>query len=217
MQKNVDSAIQRLHAIFPSHPKPRGFVCDLSKPTIEQDLERLFEQVGKVDHIVYTAGDKLADFPLQDITLENMIAAGQVRVFAVLLTVKVGVRYLTNPKSTECSIILTTGTIWEHPRPDWTLVATYGAGLLGMTRNLALDLKPLRVNIVAPGPAATEMWEREGMSPEQIQKFYAAIVSKMATGRMPVPDDIAESYLYLMKDENITGRCISTDSGVTLM
>lgn len=32
-------------------------------------------------------------------------------------------------------------------------------------------------------------------------------------GRVPGPEDVAEAYLYLMKDHNITGSCISTNGG----
>lgn len=52
-QSRVDSAVQKLKASFPQ-ATVAGFTCDLSKPTVEQDVEALFGKVGKVDHIVYT-------------------------------------------------------------------------------------------------------------------------------------------------------------------
>ncbi|KAF8888709.1 hypothetical protein CPB84DRAFT_1786012 [Gymnopilus junonius] len=216
-QSSIDSAIARLQTSYPNAPKPRGFPVDLSSPSVEQNLEKLFEQVGKVDHIVYTAGDKLVTIPLQDVTYEKILAAGQVRAFAALLAVKVGSRYLTNPKSPECSIVLTTGSISEHPREHWSVVATFGAGLLGMTRNLALDLKPVRVNCVAPGVVDTEMWEKGGMSADVKKGLFGSVASAQPTGRVAGPDDIAEAFLYLLKDRNVTGRCISTDGGVMLV
>lgn len=216
-QSNIDTAIARLQASYPNSPKPRGFTVDLSSQTVEQNLEKLFEQVGKVDHIVYTAGDKLATTPVQEITLEKIITAGQVRAFAALLAVKVGSRYLTDPKSPECSIVLTSGSIIDRPREDWSIVATFATGLLGMMRNLALDLKPVRVNCVAPGVVDTEMWDKGGMTAEAKSGLFGNLASKLPTGRIAGPDDIAEAYLYLMKDRNITGRCISTDSGVMLI
>ncbi|PPQ73978.1 hypothetical protein CVT26_006347 [Gymnopilus dilepis] len=216
-QSNIDNAIARLHASYPNAPKPRGFTIDLSSTAVEQNLEKLFEQVGKVDHIVYTAGDKLATTPLQDITYEKIVAAGQVRAFAALLAAKVGSRYLTNPKSPECSIVLTTGSISERPREEWSIVATFATGLLGMTRNLALELKPVRVNCVSPGVVDTEMWENGGMSTEAKGALFGALASRLPTGRITGPDDVAEAYIYLMKDRNITGRCINTDSGAVLV
>lgn len=49
----VESTVQKLKSSFPD-AIVAGHVCDLSKPTVEQDIEALFAKVGKVDHIVYT-------------------------------------------------------------------------------------------------------------------------------------------------------------------
>jgi len=95
--------------------------------------------------------------PIQEITFENIQRAGQVRFFAPLLVAKVGSKYLS-PGPTS-SIVLTSGTVAEHPVPNWSIVAGYAAGLHGMTRNLALDLKPIRVNLVSPGLVDTELWK----------------------------------------------------------
>jgi NAD(P)-dependent dehydrogenase (short-subunit alcohol dehydrogenase family) len=55
------------------------------------------------------------------------------------------------------SIMLTTGTLTERPIPNLSVVASYAAGLHGMTRNLALDLKPTRVNLVSLGMVDTDL------------------------------------------------------------
>lgn len=66
--------------------------------------------------------------------------------------------------------------------PDWTILAGYTSGLHGMTRNLALDLKPIRVNLVSPGPTATEMWNF--MSEEDRQAHFEALAEKFPTGHV---------------------------------
>lgn len=42
--------------------------------------------------------------------------------------------------------------------PD-TVVGSYAAGLYGLVRGLALELKPVRVNLVQPGRLATDLWK----------------------------------------------------------
>jgi NADP-dependent 3-hydroxy acid dehydrogenase YdfG len=91
----VKSSIDTLKKSYPP-AKVSGYGCNLSKPTVEQDIKILFKQIGEVDHIVYTAGDKLAFMSIQDITLESIQCAGHVRYFAPLLVAKVGSKYL-NP------------------------------------------------------------------------------------------------------------------------
>ena len=110
---------------------------------------------------------------------------------------------------------MTTGAVSEHPIPDWSVVGSYATGLHGLTRQLALDLRPLRVNLVSPGAVETELWdgleagEREGM----MQGFGA----KMATGRVGRPEDVAEAYLYAMRDGNLSGSVVSSNGGSLVM
>lgn len=67
----VESAVSKLKASYPDS-KVKGYSCDLSNPSLEHDIQALFEKVGKVDHIVFTAGDRLASMPLQEVTLEGI-------------------------------------------------------------------------------------------------------------------------------------------------
>lgn len=210
----VDSAIQKLRESFPDGTVA-GHACDLSKPTIEQDIEALFAKVGKLDHIVFTAGDKLATAKISDITYDKIIAAGQIRFFAPLLVAKVGSKYLSQGPFS--SIILTTGSISQKPRPDWSIVAGYGSGLHAMTRNLALDLKPIRVNLVSPGAVETELWDQMSGDEKAKQTMFEAVAKTVPTGRLAKPEDVAEAYLFLMKDPSVTGTVVDSNSGSLLV
>ena len=55
------------------------------------------------------------------------------------------------------------------------------------------------------------------MSEEQKLKAFEEAEKKMPTGKVPDAGDIAESYLYAMKDRNLTGAMISTNGGQLLM
>jgi NAD(P)-dependent dehydrogenase (short-subunit alcohol dehydrogenase family) len=207
----IEAAVSSLQAAYPG-AKVRGIPCDPSKPSLEQDIVNLFEQVGRVDHIVYTAGDTLAIIPLQEATLEKIHAAGQIRFFAPLLVAKIGGRYLS--PGPEASITLTTGSVAEQPRPNWSIAAAYASGLHGMVRNLAVDLKPVRVNLVSLGAVDTPLWR---MPPAEKEKFFEEVGARVPTGRVGAPEDVAEAYLWLMKDWNVTGTVATSDSGSKLV
>ncbi|KAJ4396119.1 hypothetical protein N0V93_000336 [Gnomoniopsis smithogilvyi] len=211
----VESTLQKLKSSFPE-ATIAGHVCDLSKPTCEKDIEALFAKVGKVDHIVFTAGDKLATAPISEITYEKILAAGQIRFFAPLLVAKVGSKFLSpGPFS---SITLTTGSISQKPRPDWSMIAGYAGGLHAMTRNLAFDLKPIRVNLVSPGAVETELWDLVTSGDEKAkQAMFDAVAKSSPTGRIAQPEDVAEAYLFLMKDPNVTGTVVDSNSGALLV
>jgi len=208
----VESAVERLKKTYPSS-KVAGYPCDLSKPTLEKDIEALFEKTGKIDHIVYTAGDQLVTVPVQKLTYESICAAGQVRFIGALLVSKVGSRYL-NP-GPQSSITLTSGIVADRPRPGWIAVTAYASGLEGMVRSLALDLKPIRVNLVKPGAILTEIWD--DFPPAMKEQFIKNIEEKAPTGKIGQPEDIAEAYLWCMKDKNATGVVASSEGGALLV
>lgn len=204
----VEATVQAFKKSYPSNTIA-GYTCDLSKSTLECDIEKLFEQTGKLDHIVFTAGDRLATMSLQEVTLEKIQSAGQIRMFAPFLVAKVGSRYLS--PGPESSIILTTGGAGDRPPPNWSIVALYCAGLHGLTRSLAVDLRPIRVNLVSPGLVDTNLWDH--MAPRDRENMYKAVAAKTLTGKVGKAEDVAETYIGLMKDNNATGSVIETNAG----
>jgi len=211
-ETKLKSALDRLKNAYPD-AEVSGYTCDLSASAVEASLKALFEKTGKFDHIVHTAGDSLAMCKLSEITVEKIQKAGEVRFFSALILAKYAQQYLKG--GPESSLTLTTGTVAERPHADWSIVAGYAAGLYGMVRNLAVDMKPLRVNLVSPGAVDTELWD--GMSKQQKQQFFDATEAKVPTGKVGQPDDVAEAFLYSMRDHNVTGFTIKTDSGASIV
>jgi NAD(P)-dependent dehydrogenase (short-subunit alcohol dehydrogenase family) len=89
----------------------------------------------------------------------------------------------------------------------------YSAGLYGLTKNLALDVAPIPVNLVSPGPVDAELWEAMGQDKDQI---FEDLKKKLPVREIPRPEGIAEAYLYCMKDRGFTGGIITSTGGGTL-
>lgn len=113
--------------------------------------------------------------------------------------------------SNESSITITTGAVSERPIPDWAVINSYATGHHGMARGLALDLAPIRVNTVSPGAVDTELWDH--LPADKRSSLFEGMKAGTTTGKVAKPEDIAESFLYLMKDHNISGSVISTNGG----
>ncbi len=95
------------------------------------------------------------------------------------------------------------------------MLATIGAGITGTTRQLAFDMAPIRVNAVAPGVVETDFWD--GMGEEGKKEYLREYERKMPTGRVGQAEDVAETFLYLLRDYNCTGQVVHKDSGVLLV
>ncbi|KAK4168762.1 NAD(P)-binding protein [Cladorrhinum sp. PSN259] len=213
-QEKVDAAVGRLKSEYPEQPSIQGFAFDLSNPeSLEANLESLFttaqSQQGTVNHVIFTAADSLAIGSLDGVTPALIHQASQMRFVVPLILGKVAARHLS--KTTESSIILTTGSVAEKPAPGWSLFSYFGGGLSSLTKGLAVDLAPVRVNAVRPGYVDTELWKAD-----QKALVEPILKEKSLTGKFGKPEDVAEAYLWLLKDENVTGTVAGTDGGILL-
>ncbi|OJJ96937.1 hypothetical protein ASPACDRAFT_1874303 [Aspergillus aculeatus ATCC 16872] len=225
--KKVDEALTRLKTLYPEpeyHARVAGgCACNLGDPaTLETNVRNLLEQAttsttGKtlLDHIVYTAGDALSLKPVTDptLTVAGIHAAGTVRVLGALMVAKHAQRYMR--VSTRSSITFTSGVNGHRPAPGWALAAASGGAVEGMARGLAVDLAPVRVNTVSPGAVLTELLDNFGDEKAKLAAVerYAEETLVREIGR---PEDVAEAYVYLMKDRFVTGTVVHSEGGKLL-
>ncbi|KAL3447872.1 hypothetical protein BJX65DRAFT_307548 [Aspergillus insuetus] len=106
------------------------------------------------------------------------------------------------------------GRLGTKPSRGWPMWAAYSAGLDGLTRALALDLTPLRVNVMHPGATETELWGSLGGADRQKTKEYFERTTLL--GRVAGPEDVAEVFGYLLRDWNVTGLSVYSNGGVSL-
>ena len=121
-----------------------GHALDL---TNEQAVKAFFAGLGLFDHLVYTAGESLRLGPLADTDISAAQAFFNVRYWGAYMAAKYGSASI-RPGG---SIVFTSGTAGARPRAGWSLGASVCAAMEGLTRALAMELAPIRVNIVAPG------------------------------------------------------------------
>ncbi|ETS81069.1 hypothetical protein PFICI_06071 [Pestalotiopsis fici W106-1] len=194
---SAKNAHKRLKESYPSAAnRITSLACNLgSTSDIEANIAKLFQHVSKsglLDHIIFTAGDQLAQMPIHDVTLSRIQHAG----FG------------------ESSITLTSGVGSYKMGPEGAVAGAYAAGLHGMARALAVDLQPVRVNVVAPGPTDTPLWR---MPEQQKTALIEMLRTKLATGEIGSTENVAETYLGVLKDWNCTGAVLNTNGGYLLL
>lgn len=92
------------------------------------------------------------------------------------------------------------------PFPNFIAHSTGKAGLLNMTRSLAIELAPaVRVNAVAPGPVLPP--------PNYSKKQIQAAADRTLLGRWGTAEDVAQAALYLVQAPFVTGTVIEVDGG----
>jgi len=200
----------------PSRPV-RYLAADLREPVEIQNAANAIKKFhDRVDILVNNAGLELEK------SLEKLIVADWDLVLSVNLR---GAFLLTQsivplfPESGG-SIVNISSIHASHAFPDSIPYACSKAGMVALTRNLALELasRHIRVNCICPGYIDTRLWEqylRSSANPGVLAEQTAAL---HPVGRRGVPDDVSEAALFLASDSSafITGTDLVVDGGLTV-
>lgn len=220
-QSSVDHTLSRLRKSYPELVKnASGHTIDLRSEDSEISIVELLKKVtndGKdlLDHIVLTAGDSLY---LQTIDkfegVDALSAAQRVRLLAPMFLAKHAPgKYMC--RSPQSSLTFTGGVNTHQPGVGWAVPALVGAAQQGLVRALAVDLRPIRVNLVEPGAIDTELFEKT-FTGEQLEAFRNKYKEQTLTGEIGTPQNMSESYLYCMRDAYLTGQSVLSEGGLLL-
>ena len=200
-QQRVDLAVEQLGT------QAEGRVLNVLQ---EDRVDEFFRAADEFDHLVFTAGDALCIAEPGTLSLKEAKQRFDVRYWGAYLSVKYGRQKIRK----EGSIVLSSGIASRRPMKGWSLGASITGAIESFTRALAIDLAPIRVNVVAPGAVRTELWD---FIPEQERNgFYRQIGERLPIGRVGEPSEVAEAYVYLMKNRFSTGSIVVTDGGGVL-
>jgi NAD(P)-dependent dehydrogenase (short-subunit alcohol dehydrogenase family) len=176
----------------------------------EHAVTAFFDGLGAIDHLVYTAGEELLLSPFAELDLAKARAFWELRYWGALSAVKAARPHLAR----DGSIVLTSGTAGLRPPPGFAIGAAICSAIEATTRALAVELAPVRVNVVTPGFVNTTLWSnipdaaRAGM--------FRDVAAKLPVGRIGTAEDIAEHYLSFLRGGYVTGQSIVVDGGGVL-
>ena len=177
----------------------------------EGAVSTFFAKLGSFDHLVFTAG---AALQLNDLAATDRAKprhAFELRYWAALAAVK----YASPHIRKDGSIVLTTGVAGRRPHKGWTVVASICGTIEALTRALAVELAPIRVNAVSPGIVRTNLWR--SMNTDAREHLYESVGNSLPVGRVGEPYDIAQAYLFLMQEGFSTGQTVVVDGGTVLV
>lgn len=197
-----------VRAAVESLPGSEGGVCDL---TDYSQVSALASTYGPIDHLVFTAGEPLSLVPLADLTRDVIQDFFGTRLYGAIDVVR-AVAPVMSPGG---SITLTTGTAGDRPGAGWLLGATVCGATDALTRTLALELAPLRVNAVSPGVIRSPLWA--GLDDAARQEFFDASAAALPLSRVGEAEDVALAYVYAMEQQHGTGAILRVDGGTVLV
>jgi NAD(P)-dependent dehydrogenase (short-subunit alcohol dehydrogenase family) len=178
--------------------------------TNEESVRALFESIGELDHLLVTASPGQAGRLLdQDLAQARSFMDG--KFFGSWTCARYGAPRL-RPRG---SITFVTGGSVIRPRAGASMITAAFAAVEGLTRALAVELGPLRVNAIRPSYTDTEFWSF--LSEQEREDFRRRVAETAPVRRAGAPEDVAQGAIFLMTNPQVTGTILEITGGDTLV
>jgi NAD(P)-dependent dehydrogenase (short-subunit alcohol dehydrogenase family) len=201
-QSSIDAALGELSAGTTGHALD---VLDTAA------VRSFFDNVGEFDHLAYTAGESLSLMPIDGMNLDQARGFFQIRFFGALNAVSIAAKHIRR----EGSITLTSGSARTRPGAGWSVASSLCGATTSLAGALAVELAPIRVNVVEPGIVRSPLWS--GMNAEDQQAMFDQQAATLPAGRVGEVEDVAQAFLYSMTQSFMTGTSIPVDGGALLV
>jgi NAD(P)-dependent dehydrogenase (short-subunit alcohol dehydrogenase family) len=195
--ENVDAAVAESQGL--GGGSVRGITFDLAKP---ETIAGALADVGPVARLGLVAIDRdhnsTADYSIERaIRLVTLKLVGYTAVVSALRS------RLTD----DASLVLFGGMAKERPYPGSTTVTTVNGGVVGLTRTLVEELKPVRVNSIHPGVVGDSPYWAE--KPAAIERY----TSETPIGRLARMNEIVDAVAFLFENTAVNGVDLIVDGG----
>jgi NAD(P)-dependent dehydrogenase (short-subunit alcohol dehydrogenase family) len=176
--------------------------------TDDRSVIDLFRAVGPVDHVVVSAA-QLRTGPFKTVAMEDVRATLEAKLWGAWRCA--GAAEI-RPGG---SLTLVSGFLSIKPRPNSAIVSVANGALESLTRALALELAPIRVNCVSPGIIDTPI--RAAMPEAARKEMLAKVAAGLPVGRVGLAEDIARQIISFMENGFMSGAIVYLDGGALIV
>ncbi|AZO12160.1 MULTISPECIES: SDR family oxidoreductase [unclassified Mesorhizobium] len=178
---------------------------DASKP---DEVRSFFERLGPFDHLVLAASGGKGLGPFATLDLADIGSGVDEKIRPQLFCLQAALPTLNRAGS----VTFISAVSAQLAMPGIAGIGAVNGMLLTVAPILAVELKPLRVNVVAPGVIDTPWWDF--LPGEQRQAVFAEYAGKTPVGRIGRAEDVASAIAFLVSNGFVTGQVLTCDGGL---
>ena len=185
-----------------------SYVLDAS---VEEEVSAFFETVGRFDHLVSTASQGVAG-PVIGLEASAIGRAFTAKLWAPIFLTKHGAPRI----AADGSFNFFSGIRAARPAAGTSITSLVNGGLEAFARAMAVELGPVRVNVISPGIVDSgPFWDRLGA--EGRERLFNDFAQKSPARRVGRPEDVAAATLFAIANPFLTGTVLAVDGGGLLM
>ncbi|WP_434657600.1 SDR family oxidoreductase [Pseudomonas sp. R3-56] len=182
--------------------------ADITQP---EQIRAALADIPKVDHLVLLAGTFVAGKVLEA-DIPYLQRAFDERIWASIHAL----RALGDRLSKQGSVTFISGALADRPNAYGTAVlAAASAAMEALARGLALELAPIRVNTLSPGPTNTPILTKT--LGDARDGYVAALEQALPLHRLGTADEAGAAVVFLMSNGFMNGATINVDGGSRLV
>lgn len=170
----------------------------------DDSVTNLFRSCGPIDHVVVTAA-QLRSGPFKTVSMDHVRATFEGKFWGAWRVARAA------DIRAGGSLTLVSGFLSIRPRPGSAIVGAANGALESLTRALALELAPVRVNCVSPGIIDTPI--RAAMPEAARKEMLAKTAAGLPAGRVGLAEDIALQIHSFIRNGFATGSIVYLDGG----
>ena len=169
-------------------------------------LEKLFQEHAPFDILISAAtGGSRAIGPFLEMDMDGYRASFD-KLWGYANVVRYGAKHLPE----HGAIVLVSGAPARKCKPGQVSLSSVGGAVEALTRALAPEIKPRRINVVSPGSIDTPMVSLEG---DARKELYAKATAANLIPRAGTPDEVAQGIMFVIENDFVTGTTIDVDGG----
>lgn len=190
-----------------SIPGAKTFQLDLLD---EASVKSFFQSALPFHHLVISAADFIVG-PFLELDTREARRFFDSKFWGQYTAAKYGAAKM----SPGGSITFFSGIASERPLEGLAVASAINGAIEALTRALAFELAPIRVNAISPGIVETPVWNE--MPEAERKAFFQHAGEKLPARKIGQPEDIAQAVRFLIECSFMTGEVLSCDGGGRLV